>query len=93
MVEYEQLLPTIVSTAALGLVFWGIRAQRAEMMKKVEKIEEEYLQKEDHEKLDKIQFLTIKELITEKITELKDVLFPEFRAIKDRLPPNAKDKK
>ena len=88
----EQWLPTVVSTAALTLVFWGIRAQRAEMMKKVEKIEEDYLQKDDHEKLDRIQYLTIKELITDKITELKDAIFPEFRKIKDRLPPNAKDK-
>ncbi len=91
MTDLTQWVPTLVSTVALGLVFWGIRAQRAEMMKKVEKIEEDYLQKDDHEKLDKILYLTIKELITEKITGLKDAIFPEFRAIKD-LIPNAKNK-
>ena len=87
----EQWVPTIVSIAALGLVFWGIRTQRAEMIKKVDKIEEDYLQKDDHDNLDKIQYLTIKELITDKISELKDAIFPEIRAIKDRLPRNAKD--
>ncbi|TES88912.1 MAG: hypothetical protein E3J94_07295 [Desulfobacteraceae bacterium] len=88
----EQLVPTAVSTAALGLVFWGIRAQRAEMIKKVDKIEDKYLPVKYHEKLEEIQRLSLKLLITEQIDDLKNVIFPELRAIKDRLPPNAKNK-
>lgn len=88
---FEEWLPTIVSSGALGLVFWGIRAQRAEMTKKVEKIEDDYLQKDDHDKLDEIQYLKLEKIISIEINKLKDVLFPEFRKIKDLLP-NAKNK-
>ena len=63
------------------------------MMKNIEKIEDEYLTKDTHSNLDKIQYLELKELMTDRINELKDKIFPELRAIKDRLPANAKDNK
>lgn len=92
----EQWLPTIVSVGALGLVFWGIRSQRSEMIKSndnlEDKVEKNYLTKELHDKLDEIQYLKLKEVISDEITKLNDVIFPELRGIKDRLPPNTKNK-
>jgi len=85
----EQWVPTIVSTSALGLVFWAIRDQ----MKKVETIEKDYLEINVHEKLEEIQYLKLEKVIADEVKKLNDTIFPELRAIKDRLPTNVQDKK
>ena len=86
----EQWLPTMVAAGALGLVWFGIRAQKKEVKDDVDNIKEVYLKKNDHGLLCENAALKVNQHLTEELTNLKDAIFGELRSIKTTIKNNNK---
>lgn len=89
----EAWIPTVVSTGALGLVWFSFRSQKNrtdKQMDDISKHQKEYLTEVKHSLLCENATLKGNEHLTKEMTMLKDEIFKELRKLEKLIKENGK---
>ena len=89
----EAWVPTLVSSGALGLVWFGFRTQKTRTDKRIDDIEknqEKYIPEETHKLICENATLKTNEHLTKELTELKEEICTELRSLEKLIRSNGK---